>query len=163
MKERTLTLAAALLCSALAACGGPDLGTPESCAKSYQTAMHEQRLADQVARLDSMKWEIDCDEAQLPWFADKSAREKEIKKDRALYDFIIANKSALTKYVIEVVGVNDQKEGDKVVGKLVELRIKGKDIKPKNEDGTEFELKDEDKKRSFLCTQIEGKWKIKNK
>lgn len=159
---RTLTLfGTVLLCAGLAACGGPDLSSPEACAKSYQTAEMERKNADSDDRLAALKWECDCMEESLEWYADKSELEKRLKKQRALYSFVKSNLSDLKKYELEVIGVSEQKEGDKVVGKVVELRVKRKDVSPKGDSGTEFELKDKDTKASLLCTQIEGKWKIK--
>jgi hypothetical protein len=159
---RYLTMfGAALLCAGLAACGGPDLGTPESCAKSYETARLERKNLEADDRLAALKWECDCIEESLPWYADKSEMEKRLKKQRALYDFVKSNLSDLKKYELEVVGVSEQKEGDKVTGKIVELRIKRKDVSPKGDSGNEFEIKDKDSKSSIYCTQIEGKWKIK--
>lgn len=159
---RYLTMfGAALLCAGLAACGGPDLSSPEACAKSYQTAQMEAKNAEGEDRLAALKWECDCIEESLEWYADKSELEKRLKKQRALYAFVKSNMSELMKYELEVVGVSEQKEGDKVVGKLVELRVKRKDVSPKGDSGNEFEIKDKDTKATLLCTQIEGKWKIK--
>lgn len=162
MKRLTM-IPAALLCASLAACG-PDLSSPEACVKSYQAAVLDQQNADGDEMLARWKWEVDCEEAALAWRADKTEAEKQLKKDRARYDFVRANLSTLRAYEIEIVGVSDQKDGDSVVGKKVEVRTKRKDIKSKGDTGTEFELKDADSSpTAWICTQIEGKWKIKSR
>ncbi len=157
MKTRMLPVAAALLCAVLSSCG-PDLGSPEACAKSYQAAVLDQQVADGDDELLRWKWRLDCMEAGLAWLADKADEEKQLKKERARYDFVRSNLSTMKKYEMEIVRVTEVKDG-----KRVELRIKRKNMAPKGDSETEFELKDEDRKVSHICTQIEGKWKIKGR
>ncbi len=145
---------------ALAGCG-PSLKTPEDAARAL-TDKKMKRAPEQFERLiDQLEWELDCDERELEWWADRGSRRDEVDSKRAQLEFIKDNLSKIkSEMMYDVVDIQ-KGPGDK--GKLVEVNIWSYEPKEVAKGSRMYYLKfGPDKDRCHLV-EVDKKWKIANK
>ena len=130
----------------------PDLKTPESAAKSYMMFEADKEIIQLEARADRSGKEIEKRRALLPWMADTSEEEKDIKRTEAWLAAYRKNRSELLKVDVSVI---DVKDADSM--KLVRVKVTGKKL---DADGEDWKLADRNQERTITLTQIEGKWKV---
>ncbi|MBI2898969.1 MAG: hypothetical protein HYY17_02180 [Planctomycetes bacterium] len=162
MSRRTLSLVLASV--ALAGCG-PNLGSPEDAARAVAKKETERRpktFARDVARLE---WELDCDEKELEWWADRGSMRNDIDRTRAKLEFRKDNRGKIrddiTFDVVDIRKGRDEKGNER--GKRVVVHVWSYEPVEVVEGSRMFYLKFARSAREYHLVEAGKEWKIANK
>lgn len=161
-KSKLALAAAALIAGGLglAGCGG-DMDTPEAAARTMVQKDLETLPDDLERRIEQLKWELECDEKEMEWWADKGTLRNKIENRRAMIEFMDDNlDKAIDDVSFDVVDIQ-KGPGDK--GKQVTVNVWVYEPAEVAEGSKIFYLKpDKDQKRYHLV-EVDKEWKRANK
>ncbi len=161
--SRTIAPAFALLAGlglGLAGCGG-GLGTPEEAANTMVKKDLESLPDEMERQMEQLRWQIECDEKEMEWWADRGTMKNRIDGQRAMLEYMDDN---LDKVVDEVTfDVVDIKKGPGDKGKEVTVSVWVYQPEEVAKGSKLFYLKpDRDLKRYHLV-EVDKQWKRANK
>jgi hypothetical protein len=153
---------ASLLGTALGLAGcGPDLGTPEAAARAIAEKELENLPQELEQHIERMKWNLDCQEKEMEWWADRGAVRNRIEDQRAELEFFEDNVGEIKdKAAFDVVDIN-KGPGDK--GKVVTVSLWVYQPEELAKGSRMFYLKPDQDERQYHLVEKDGKWKRANK
>ncbi len=131
----------------------PDLSTPEAAARSLMEFQTRRELALASFQAERLEADVKVIEELKPLLADEREVLKDFEKRKKRTEAFRTNAKALADFKIDVVEARDQQGM-----KQVKLKLTGKKLV---QEGEEWNLADRSEERSFVMTQIEGKWKAR--
>lgn len=131
----------------------PDLATPEGAAKTLMEFQARRDLALSAWQAAHVGVEERIAAEMKPILVDSSDLDKKVEKQKKRADAWRAHEKELADFRVEVVDTKD------VQGlKQVKVRLTGKKLAQEAEEWKVVDRKDE---KTFVLTQIEGRWKVK--
>lgn len=159
-RTRFFAVVAILALPFLAACG-PSLKTPEEAGKAIAEKRIEQFPKEAERGIDFLEWDLDCDEKELEWWADRGSLRDAIDNKRAELEFVKDNLSKIKSDIsYDVVDIDKGPAGK---GKMVTVNVWRYDSEEVKKGSKLFYLAYKKKQKKFHLVDVGGKWKIKNK